>query len=253
MIGIPLQAQSTPPCTGLDSDGGYEPEIRNKMDSAAGTQEATGEKFSVEAMKYAQSQSWLAVERIREGMRPGMTQQQGTEFATAVLEKMGMDRNWHMVVVRFGAETLKTFYDETDHSCVLGEEDIFYIDIGPVWRGHEGDVGDTFTLGSDPEMQACTKAARELWHDVSDYWRKEKASGQNLYACAVDRAQAMGWRLNLGARGHRVSDFPHAIYKAGKLGDFSLCPSVGLWILEIQIAHPSRPFGAFFEDLLVQE
>jgi len=23
-----------------------------------------------------------------------------------------------------------------------------------------------------------------------------------------------------------------------------------LWILEIQIAHPTKPFGAFYEDLL---
>ena len=54
-------------------------------------------------------------------------------------------------------------------------------------------------------------------------------------------------------QGHRVSDFPHAIYKAGRLGDFAERPSSGLWILEIQIAHPTRPFGAFHEDLLVTE
>jgi len=29
-------------------------------------------------------------------------------------------------------------------------------------------------------------------------------------------------------------------------------PSSGLWILEIQIAHPSEPFGAFYEDLLTR-
>ena len=61
----------------------------------------------------------------------------------------------------------------------------------------------------------------------------------------------MGWRLNLEIRGHRLSDFPHAIYRAGDLGDFALCPAAGLWMLEIQIAHQTRPFGAFFEDLLV--
>ena len=60
-----------------------------------------------------------------------------------------------------------------------------------------------------------------------------------------------GWRLNVEIRGHRVSDFPHAIYKAGDLGDFEDVPQVGLWILEIQIAHPSKPYGAFYEDLLV--
>ncbi len=62
----------------------------------------------------------------------------------------------------------------------------------------------------------------------------------------------MGWKLNWAVKGHRVSDFPHAIYRAGALGDFEGCPATGLWILEIQIAHPTRPIGAFYEDLLVE-
>jgi hypothetical protein len=37
----------------------------------------------------------------------------------------------------------------------------------------------------------------------------------------------MGWHLNLDIKGHRVSDFPHAVYKAAKLGDFDACPAVG--------------------------
>ena len=62
----------------------------------------------------------------------------------------------------------------------------------------------------------------------------------------------MGWELNFDLPGHRVSDFPHAIYKAGALGDLDTQPRTGLWILEIQIAHPTRPFGAFYEDLLIE-
>ena len=67
------------------------------------------------------------------------------------------------------------------------------------------------------------------------------------------RAETMGWRLNWEVKGHRVSDFPHAIYKAGALGDFAASPTTGLWILEIQIAHPTRPIGAFYEDLLIRD
>lgn len=52
-------------------------------------------------------------------------------------------------------------------------------------------------------------------------------------------------------KGHRVSDFPHAIYRGGDLGDLAAYPNTGLWILEIQIAHPDRPFVAFHEDLLI--
>ncbi|WP_269139485.1 hypothetical protein [Burkholderia cepacia] len=35
------------------------------------------------------------------------------------------------------------------------------------------------------------------------------------------------------------------ICQAGNLGDFDAAPAAGLWILEIQIARLTRPFGAF--------
>lgn len=36
----------------------------------------------------------------------------------------------------------------------------------------------------------------------------------------------------------------------GDLGDFAARSDAGLWILEIQLAHPIRAFGAFYEDRL---
>ncbi|WP_322040596.1 hypothetical protein [Burkholderia diffusa] len=44
----------------------------------------------------------------------------------------------------------------------------------------------------------------------------------------------------------------YAIYKVGNLGDSDGAPAAGLWILEIRSAHPTRPFGAFHEDLLMR-
>lgn len=219
----------------------------------AGRNEATGAKFSLSSMQTARAFSQLAVRRIASGMRPGMTHAQAHDLAMATLQKLEMERNWHPIVIRFGEDTLKTFREISDPGRVLGEQDIFFVDIGPVWEGHEGDAGDTFVTGDDPQMHACAEAARTLWHDVAARWRAGKLSGQALYAYAAERAQAMGWRLNLDIKGHRVCDFPHAIYRASKLGDFGLCPSTGIWILEIQIAHPTRPFGAFYEDLLMED
>jgi Xaa-Pro aminopeptidase len=212
--------------------------------------EATGAKFSLASMQYARSQSWDAVKRIAAGIRPGMTEKQACAHAADVLAQGGMDRIWHPAIVRFGAGTLKTFKEQSDPARALGQNDIFFIDIGPVWDGHEGDAGDTFVVGDDPEMQACAEAARILWREVDQHWRSTGASGAALYAFAAARAAALGWRLNLDIKGHRVCDFPHAIYRAGSLGDFGLCPNTGLWVLEIQIAHPSRAFGAFYEDIL---
>jgi Xaa-Pro aminopeptidase len=168
-----------------------------------------------------------------------------------ILSELGMDRIWHPLLIRFGANTLKTFKQRSDGDPVLGDKDIFFIDMGAVWQGHEGDAGATFTTGFDPEMIACAAAARELFNRVEGYWRSERVSGMELYGYAADQAQAMGWTLNLDIKGHRVSDFPHAIHRGGDLGDLDKYPTNGLWILEIQIAHPERPFGAFYEDLLI--
>jgi hypothetical protein len=204
--------------------------------------EAIGSTFSMPAMLRARERTFDAVNRVAAAISPGMSEGEAGALAQATLEAMGMDRLWHKSLVRFGSETLKTFHKASDPDRVLGDDDIFFVDLGAVWDGHEGDAGDTFVTGADPQMHACAKAARELWTIVARRWADQRADKQ---------AEAMGWRLNLEIKGHRVSDFPHAIYRAGALGDYGRCPSTGLWILEIQIAHPARPFGAFFEDMLV--
>ena len=60
-----------------------------------------------------------------------------------------------------------------------------------------------------------------------------------------------GWQLNLKVAGHRLADFPHKALHAGDLASTNFKPTSDLWVLEIQIKHPQRPFGAFYEDLLL--
>lgn len=222
------------------------------MSAAAHPPEAVGAKFSLPAMVRARDMTFEAVRRIADAIEPGMTEGRAHEVADEILAGMGMERLWHRNVIRFGPDTTKTFFGEFSPDYVLKADDIFYVDLGVVWDGHEGDAGDTFAVGNDPDMAACCQAARDLWAEVADRWRTEGLSGQALYEFAKARAEAMGWRLNWEVKGHRVSDFPHRIYQAGALGDFAASPATGLWILEIQIAHPTRPIGAFYEDLLIQ-
>ncbi|MFC3530815.1 M24 family metallopeptidase [Vogesella facilis] len=215
--------------------------------------EATGAAFALDKMIIARDQTMLAVQRIAKLLQPGITELQAKQLAKEELERMGMQRIWHGSIIRFGRSTLKTFNQPIDPDNVLQPDDIFFIDLGVVWEGHEGDAGDSFVLGDDPRKLACAHAARQLWQEVKEKWLREQLAGPALYHFAEQRAQAMGWQLNLDIKGHRVSDFPHAIYQAGSLGDFAACPDSGLWILEIQIADPAGQFGAFYEDLLVRE
>lgn len=221
------------------------------MTIALSGKEAVGEHYTLETMRHAQQMTWKAIEQIARIISPGMRESEAQLRGKQILSELGMDRIWHPLLIRFGANTLKTFKQRSDGDPVLRDEDIFFIDMGAVWQGHEGDAGATFTTGSDLEMIACAAASRELFNRVEGFWRSERISGMELYSYAADQAQAMGWKLNLDIKGHRVSDFPHAIHRGGDLGDLDKCPTTGLWILEIQIAHPERPFGAFYEDLLI--
>jgi len=213
-------------------------------------QEAVGGRFDPQLMQHARERSWAALQGIRARMRPGISEEEAKAMALEVFRELGMERLWHPVIVRIGPNTTKTYRERSDADVRLGENDIYFIDLGLVFAGHEGDVGDTFVTGHAPPLQACAEAARQLFHLVAEAWRTQGLSGEALYAFAEQQAEAMGWRLNHEIKGHRVSDFPHAVHQAGDLGELEERPSSGLWILEIQIAHPTEPYGAFYEDLL---
>ncbi|SKB54651.1 M24 family metallopeptidase [Luteibacter sp. 22Crub2.1] len=216
----------------------------------AATAENVGRKFDLARMLGARERAWTALRDIASRIRPGMTEPEAVQLAKERLEAAGMDRIWHPSILRFGANTLKTFRQRSAPDTVLGENDIYFVDLGPVFDGHEGDVGDTFVVGDDPVMHACAAASRELFARGEARWR-EGVTGVALYDYVSAEADAMGWRLNHATKGHRVGDYPHAVHKAGNLGDFAGAPVPGLWILEIQIAHPTLPIGAFYEDLLM--
>jgi Xaa-Pro aminopeptidase len=216
------------------------------------SREAVGSAFDPALMQRAREQSWAALHGIRARMRPGISEDEAKAAALDVFRALGFERLWHPVLIRIGANTTRTYRQRSDPNVRLGENDSYFIDLGLVFDGHEGDVGDTFVVGHAPQRQACADAARALFAEVAEAWRSQGLSGQALYAFAGERAKAMGWRFNHAIKGHRVSDFPHSIHQGGDLGGLEASPSSGLWILEIQIAHPTEPFGAFHEDLLTR-
>ena len=190
------------------------------------------------------------LEAIRDRMVPGIDEAGARAMAQQVFDEAGVERIWHPTLIRIGADTTKTWRQRADPRLRLGEHDSYFIDLGLVFDGHEGDVGATFTIGDAPARQACADAARTLFDEVAAAWRERGLAGPALYRFAAERAAAMGWRFNQAVKGHRIGDFPHAVHRGGTLGDFEERPGDARWILEIQIAHPSEPYGAFYEDLL---
>jgi Xaa-Pro aminopeptidase len=215
--------------------------------------EKTGAAFTSEKMLAVRDVTRAAIHEIASRCKPGMVEEDAVEMAKDILASHGMVQGWHDVYVRFGTNTTKTFGAASDPGIVLGEDDIFLIDIGPVFEKWEGDGGDTFVTGSNPLYAKAAQDARTLFHMVRKLWETEGATGKLLYDYATAQAAKMGWELNLDLSGHRISDFPHVAIYDGPMNTVDFTPSPLLWVLEIHIRHPSKPFGAFFEDMLLAD
>jgi Xaa-Pro aminopeptidase len=214
--------------------------------------EAVGQTYDVEMMLMARGKTRQAMHEIAAAIRPGLVEEEAMELARRTLKAAGLLRGWHGIHVRFGANTLKSFGVPSEPGVALQKDDIFFIDIGPVWQKWEGDAGDTFVVGHDPDMHRIARDVRTVFDRVHARWRADGLSGEALYRHASDVALSLGWELNLDMSGHRLADFPHAAIHRGALAATPFAPSPGLWVLEIQIRHPELPFSAFYEDLLLE-
>jgi methionyl aminopeptidase len=215
--------------------------------------EGTGEKFSLDSLLEVRARTRKAVHQIAEQVQPGMAEEQAKGIARDILHGMGMRRGWHHIIVRCGPNTTKDFMERSEPGVVLGDDDIFFVDIGPIYEDTEGDAGETFVFGGDPDHLRAKKDVHLIWDEVRDTWFSERITGKELYEHAIEVAAGYGWKLNMDLSGHRLSDFPHSAHYDGPLAEVAFRPNPNLWVLEIAIAHPERTFGAFYEDLLLED
>jgi methionyl aminopeptidase len=218
-----------------------------------GELEATGAKFSVDLLMDVRARTRKAVHEIARQVEVGMVEEDAKAMARATLTGLGMRRGWHHIIVRFGPNTTKDFMEKSEKGVILQPDDIFFVDIGPIYGDTEGDAGDTFVVGNNPEHHRAKQDVRAIWDQVRDKWFTDGTTGRELYDYAIETAGALGWRLNLDLSGHRLSDFPHSAHYDGPLAEVEFRPNPNLWVLEIAIINPTGEFGAFYEDLLLED
>jgi methionyl aminopeptidase len=219
------------------------------QDAAAIEQTKAG--FSVEKMLETRVKAQQAVSRIAAQVQVGMLEEDANIMVNSTLREMGATKAFHKPYIRFGSNTTKTFGADSDPGIRLGEDDIFFIDVGPVWEEYEGDAGETFVTGNNTELKRCAVDAKRIFNAVAQKWQTERATGSELYHYAVQMANDLGWVLNLDLGGHRLGDYSSAEHYEGPLSEISFHPSPNLWMVEIHIRHPEQQFGAFYEDLLI--
>ena len=93
------------------------------------------------------------------------------EIHALAQSRFGVRRHWHKRIVRSGPNTLLTYHDR-DSDRRITDDDIVYLDFGPVFEAWEADFGRTYVLGSDP-------VKHRLAGDLEDsiYARQESLSG----------------------------------------------------------------------------
>lgn len=223
------------------------------------------ESVRVERLLDAQTKAAALFDEIegRGMVRPGVGERQlSDEIADLAADMFGVTRHWHKRVVRAGENTLQPFRaDPPDRE--LADDDIAYLDLGPIFEEWEADFGRTFVLGEDPDKLALRDALPGVWQAGRDFFDAHRdITGAQLYDHVVGLARERGFVFGAPIAGHLLGEFPHKkIF--GDDAQFYITPGsdepmrrtdrtgrVCHWILEVHLTNPTRGFGGFYEQLL---
>jgi Xaa-Pro dipeptidase len=174
----------------------------------------------------------------------------------------GVTRHWHKRIVRAGENTLETAR-ENPPDRVIADDDILFLDLGPIFEEWEADFGRTFVLGSDPRKMALRDALPEVWHAGREYFLAHPdVTGENLFDHVVTLSEDRGWKFGGVIAGHLVGEFPHEKI-AGDEIDSYIAPGSKHpmrrkdrsgkechWILEVHLVDRDLRYGGFHEELL---
>jgi Xaa-Pro aminopeptidase len=213
--------------------------------------EKVGSSFDPEAFHRAQKRGWDALYSVAKQIKPGMVEADAKKLLKGILDNMEADMAWHPPQVRFGVNTVLPYGRPQIANHVLTENDLFFLDLGPVFNGYESDIGETFQIGSDPHIRRLITDSKSIFEQVKKQWQTTGMNGEKLYQYGLGLAKDRGWEFALeGASGHRISEFPHSAHYRGKLTTYELVPTPDRWILEIHLIDKQRGIGAFYEDVL---
>jgi Xaa-Pro aminopeptidase len=214
------------------------------------TTENYGIDFNLELYLKARAKTIQAVQATAKSIHPGMNEAESLIILNQELEQAGVEKFWHPTKFRINSNTTKSFRDISD-DVILSENDLFFIDIGPVFFNHEGDYGETFVVGTQPRLTKLQNATKSIFNATQAQWKKNKLTGVELYEFATNEALKLDLLLKSNMYGHRLGDFPHALHYKGKLGALEISPTPHLWVLEIHLIDEAINRGAFFEDILI--
>lgn len=196
-------------------------------------------------------------------IRPGRSETEVDRDIFELAQKdFGVERHWHKRVVRAGANTLCTFYDNAPVAVIV-DDDIVYLDLGPVFEDWEADIGRSYVVGDDPDKKRLVADLPRAFEIVQAHYNATPdITGAELYAFAQQTAKELGWEFGGTIAGHIVGEFPHAqipgdkdLYRISPKNPEPMRGPDALgkarhWILEIHLVDRAKQIGGFYERLL---
>jgi Xaa-Pro dipeptidase len=216
-------------------------------------------------LREAQSKAQKLFDEIEaQGLiRAGISESRLNADIYALAEKMyGISTYWHKRIVRAGKNTLLPYADNPP-DLTIGEDDILFLDLGPVFEKWEADFGRTFVLGTDPVKHKLRDDVGQAFAEGKQYFNDTPAITSDAFfhhACSL--AAKFGWEFGGPIAGHLIGQFPHERIPDDKVTLYvhpkSHLPMRSLdekgqqrhWILEIHFVDKARQIGGFYEELL---
>lgn len=195
-------------------------------------------------------------------IRPGRLESEvNADIHRLAAEEFGTTTHWHKRIVRAGRNTLCP-YDDNPEDLAIQDDDIVFVDLGPVFDGWEADLGRTYVLGDDPVKHRIVADAEAAWMIGQEHVLATPAlTAEGLFVFMGDLAAERGWSLGQWHSGHLIGDFPHdrppeKVHNFVMPGNDRLLRGLGgdgnplEWILEVHFVDAARGIGAFTERLL---
>jgi len=189
-----------------------------------------------------------------------------SELSAEILEvarsRFGVRRHWHKPVVRCGTNTIQGYYANPP-DLRTRQDDVVFLDFGPLFEKWEADFGRTYAIGNDPlKHKLVTDIELAFTRGKQHYLREPDITAGELYDFVCGLATAAGWDFGAPTAGHLVGYFPHET-APGESKPFSIRRGNRIslrepdaagarrhWILEIHFVDRARTFGGFYEELL---
>jgi Xaa-Pro aminopeptidase len=196
-------------------------------------------------------------------IRPNITETTLNADVYALAKEMyGITTYWHKRIVRAGRNTLLPYADNPP-DLTIEDDDILFLDLGPVFETWEADFGRTFVLGDDPLKKKMQRDIVQAFAEGKRHFHATpEITSSELFHYACSLAEKFGWEFGGPIGGHLIGQFPHERIADDKVSLY-VHPKSNLtmrsldengqkrhWILEIHFVDREHEIGGFYEELL---